>query len=190
MIIAIKEQDGFKIGLSVADMNANMDDHDLTLPDNVPFWKVKGETGCYVGLSKGDFAADVLRACPELFRGLKDMKDIVGRLPAIREALMEYDLVNDEEYWDNDIVLVLGDHAYVINCYFIINEITDYEPMFSRLSYMAMSVLDATEGEMAEQRILKATRHYDAMRKLNHFPIVIYNTKTGKRKIYKEYPKH
>ena len=189
MIIVIKEEEGFKVGLSVGDVSVNMHEEDLAHVDNIPFWKVKGETGVYAACARGTISADVLCAHPELLRGIRNMNDLVGRLPSIRAQLKEFDLINDDEYWDNDLILFLGNQALIINSYFNVNQIDYFEAFCTRAGQAMRAVLEATAGEDAEKRILKACKHYDAMRLVSHLPLVIYNTKTGKRKVYYEYPK-
>ena len=42
MIIAVKKEDEIAVGISICDGSVNMTEKDLSLADNLPFWKVKG----------------------------------------------------------------------------------------------------------------------------------------------------
>lgn len=42
MVVAIKKDDKISVGITVCDSLVDMTEKDLSLMENIPFWKVKG----------------------------------------------------------------------------------------------------------------------------------------------------
>ena len=88
MVIARKDGDRIVVGLTVADTLIDMTERDLSLIENIPFWKVKGEKKCYVFAEDLTFATDLLRFNDYVFKNITDGNSVITNVvPKIKELM-------------------------------------------------------------------------------------------------------
>ena len=91
MVIARKDGDRIVVGSTVADTLIDMTERDLSLLENIPFWKVKGEKNCYVFAEDLTFATDLLRFNDYVFKNITDGNSVITNVvPKIKELLSKY----------------------------------------------------------------------------------------------------
>lgn len=183
MFVAVKKDDGFLVGCSILDDCINMDESDMVLEDNIPVWKLRGRKGVLVMCGERNFASTLLKYNKKLFNFDICDKEIYGDFVSrLKNFLRDYDLIDDEGSWNNELLVVNGDEAYVISAYFAVSKVTDY---YSIGSWFRLTTGSLTEsiGRNAENRIVDAFRLVEKMRNCALFPISIYDSRNGKRKI-------
>ena len=79
MFVAVKREDRVVVGITICDTYGDMTEKDLSLPDNIPFWKVKGEKNCYVCTDDINYSSDLLRYNDYVFKGVTDGKRRHGK---------------------------------------------------------------------------------------------------------------
>lgn len=183
MFVAVKKDDGFLVGYSILDDCINMDESDMVLEDNIPVWKVRGKKGVLVMCGKHDFASTLLKYNKKLFNfDICDKEMYGGFALRLKNFLRDYYLIDDKGSWCNELLVVNGSTAYMISAYFDISKVTDY---YSSGSWFRLITGSLTEsiGRNAETRIVDAFRLVEKMRNCVLFPISIYDSRNGKRKI-------
>ena len=185
MFVAVKKDDGFLVGYSILDNCINMDERDTLLEDNIPVWKLRGRKGVLVSCRERDFASTLLKYNKKLFNfDICDKEMYGGFALRLKNFLRDYDLIDDKGSWSNELLVVNGDAAYIISAYFDVSKVTDYS---SGGSWFRLTTGSLTEsiGRNAETRIVDAFRLVEKMRNCALFPISIYDSRNGKRKIVK-----
>ena len=183
MIIAIKKDNEITVGHSICDSSANMTEKDLSLSDNLPFWKVKGEKDCYVVTDDVNRASDILMFNDYVFRGITDGKSVIENvLPKLKKLLDKNNQIIKGKEWPNILLIIKGDKLFKINNYFCVNEIDDYTAVYCE--GLVLGTLDSTAELEPTERILRAVRLVDRMRGKQTFPISIFSTKTKRKKVY------
>ena len=183
MFVAVKKDDGFLVGYSILDNCINMDESDTLLEDNIPVWKLRGKKGVLVICKERDFASTLLKYNKKLFNfDICDKEMYGGFVSRLKNFLRDYDLIDDKSNWSNELLIVNGDEAYIIDTDFTVTKITDY---YSCGSWFRLTTGSLTEsiGRNAETRIVDAFRLVEKMRNCALFPISIYDSRNGKRKI-------
>lgn len=183
MIIAIKKEDEITVGISICDCSVGMSEKDLSLADNLPFWKVKGEKDCYVCTDYLNYATELLRYNDYVFKGISDGKSVIENvLPKIKELLSKHkQLINNKE-WHNQLLIIKSGKIFRITNYFCVTEVDDYVALVNEGE--VLGVLDSTETKQPKENILTAIRHLERMRNRTLFPITIFDNKTKKKKVY------
>ena len=184
MIIAIKREDGVSVGVSICRDCADMSVTDLTNPENIPFWKVKGNPGCYAGTANVDFSGQLIRAFDAPLKKVQGAKEIASIVvPTVREMLNDFSFVDENECWNNHLLIIKSGKVYTMTNYFVVAEVEDFWVQGSLNAGVATGALECTRGENAEKRIVEAFRCVERMRQNVCFPIVLIDTKTGRRKV-------
>lgn len=186
MFVAVKNDDRFLIGCSVRDGNINVDESDLLLEDNIPVWKVRGKKGVLVACGECGFAATLLKYNDRLFNFEINDDEMFGDfVRRLKHFLYHFDVINDKGHWENELLLVKDDFAYVVASDFTVLKIVDYKSSNS-WNRLTRGSLVHSEGEPAKKRIVDAFKLVGKMQNKELFPIAIYDSKTGKRKIVRK----
>lgn len=186
MFVAVKNDDRFFIGYSIRDNSIDMDESDLLLEDNIPVWKVRGKKGVLIMCGERDFAAALLKYNKKLFNfEISDKEMFGGFVPRLKDFLQYYDLVDNNGNWNNELLIVKDNAAYRVENDFTLTKIVDYCSS-GRWNRLTTGSLAGSEGEPAEKRIVDAFRLVVKMRNYELFPILLYDSKSGKRKIIRK----
>ena len=185
MIIAIKEKDKVVIGYSNGDSWSRLAEKDYVDQENVAIkFSEKGRVFACATMNK---ASDKL-----LYdKGFVENDDINPKsihcdiIGFIKMTLGKRDNPDKEEYWQNTLLICDDKTIYDIDTRFNFYEVDDYVCHGYRVETLK-SVLDATEGLPAEERILKAVKFVGKMHKESLFPLVITDTTSRKFKIVNE----
>ena len=181
MIIARKQNDKIVVGLTVADSLIDMTERDLSLPENVPFWKVKGVKNCYVFAEDATFATDLLRYNDYVFKNITDGNSIISEvIPKMKELLDRNNQIVDSE-WGSQLLIIKDNKMFTIGHSFVVTEINElvglgYEPYL-------LGGLDRFSDKPIEESILLSLRSLNRMNNRNFFPLVLFDSKTKKRKV-------
>lgn len=182
MFVAVKKDDGFLVGYSILDNCINMDESDTLLEDNIPVWKLRGKKGVLVSCNERNFASTLLKYNKKLFNfDICDKEMYGGFALRLKNFLRDYDLIDDEGSWNNELLVVNGDEAYMISAFFAVSKVTDYNS--GGWFRLTTGSLTESKGRNAETRIVDAFRLVEKMRNCVLFPISIYDSRNGKRKI-------
>ena len=183
MIIAVKKEDEIAVGISICDCSADMSEKDLSLADNLPFWKVKGEKDCYVCTDDLTYATDLLRYNDYVFKGISDGKSIIENvLPKMKDLLSKHNQLIKNKEWQNQLLIIKSGKIFRITNYFCVTEVDDYTALAGES--LALGVLDNMEDAKPKDSILTALRHIGRMRNRIFFPVTIFDYKTKKKKVY------
>ena len=185
MIIALKRKKKTVVAVSVVDQSSAMTDRDLMLPENLPFWQIKGVDNCYAGARKIGFAVDLLRYHDEIFEGITDAASIRELVvPKMKELLKKYDMITSDGMWQNLLVIVKDDKIYTIDDFFSVWDESEYliETLF--IDDYIKGTLDDTKDLSAEDSILTSLRTYQSMGNRRGFPVMIYNLTDKTKKVY------
>ena len=183
MILAVKKDDRIVVGINVISSLADMSERDLALSENIPFWKVKGNKDCYVFADTLSFAADLLRYNDYVFKDVSDGKSIVEKVvPKIKELLGRYSQIIKDKEMDTQILIVKGNKMFTIGRFFTVSE----EDRFVGLKNNQYSIgaLEESSDMDLEQSILFAARTVGRMRNIYNFPLLVFDNKTKKRKVF------
>ena len=185
MIVAVKNEDRVIVGVSICEGSADMTPKDLALEDNFPFWKVKGEKECYVGAEEMSYSVDLLRYHPEVFKGVTDGESVVESvLPKMKKLLGKNERLIDGKEWYNGMLIIKGDRIFHISNYLCVSEAEEYiAEGFD--SYME-GALEATRDMEPADRVLEAFRHTARMRNRMLFPVMLFDSKSKRKKVYYE----
>ena len=183
MIIAVKKEDEIAVGISICDCSADMSEKDLSLADNLPFWKVKGENDCYVCTDDLTYATDLLRYNDYVFKGISDGKSVIENvLPKMKDLLSKHNQLIKNKEWQNQLLIIKSGKIFRITNYFCVTEVDDYTALAGES--IVLGVLDNMINTESKESILTAIRHVGRMRNRNFFPITIFDYKTKKKKVY------
>jgi len=181
MIIALKKGNGFLVGSSICVSSFGMTDRDLSLPENIPFFKVNGTKDCYVGTCYFSRSSDLIRYNDYIFKDVTNGESIIKNvLPKLKAFLQENGQVKNNN-WDNSLIIIKGDKIYVINRFFTVEE-----KEFAVLgSYVFLGgVYQAQEdGLDAETAIKQTVKMAECIDNRKYFPVILTDTTTNKRKV-------
>ena len=181
MIIAIKDKDRVVMACSNTDRLNRLTDKDYVDKENVAIKFSKNDN--VFGFAAMDRRSDIL-LYDDVFMDLEInaqtiIKDVI---PYIKCELKENNKPVDENgNWQNALIICDNEHVYDIDPTFGFYESDDYVCHGYRVETLK-SVLDATIGLPAEERIIKAVSFASKLHKENLFPIVITDTKSKKFK--------
>lgn len=185
MVVAVKKEDGIVVGVSGRDGLADMTTRDYMLEENIPFWKVNGVKNCYVFADTGGFAVDMLQYNDWIFKDVTDGHSIVAKVvPRMKALLAEYGQVIENKQWEGQLLIVKDGKAFVIGRYFTVSEVDDVAA-FCGDNYLLGGV-EAARDLPETERILFAVRNLCAMKSKQLFPMMVFDSKTKKRKWYFE----
>ena len=182
MILALKDNEKITVGVSSADFLVNMSTRDLALKENLPFWKVKGVKDCYVCLEDLTYDVGLFQYNDSLFVDVTDIDSIIKNfVPQMKEILRKHERLIGEK-WGNSMLIIKDNKMYKIDTYFCAQEVRDFTA-FGAESYL-IGVIEETQGMDSTQRILHALRTVNRLRNRNYFPLMVFDTKNMKRKVY------
>ena len=182
MIIARKSGDRIVVGSSVADSLVDMTERDLSLAENIPFWKVKGNKNCYIFAEDLTFATDLLRYNDYVFKNVSDGNSVISDVvPKMKELLGRYSRIIGKDEWDSQLLIIKDNKMFTIGHYFTVSEV--YE--FAGLGYeqYLLGGLEESRDKSLDESILFAVRNLNRMRCRNFFPLMLFDSKTKKRKV-------
>ena len=187
MFIGVKDKDRFIVGYSIRDVSVNMDERDLLLEDNYPVWKVRGNKGALIVCSELDFASTMLKYNKKLFDfDICDENIFGGFISKLKSFLDQFDLIEDSVHWNNQMLIIKEDCAYLISDVFSIEKVVDYCSSNQWMDLVTGSLARSADVTV-EKKIVDSYELIDKMRAKNMFPIALYDSKTGKRKVVRKY---
>ena len=182
MILATKKDNTIFVGISICDCCINMSNKDLSLKDNLPFWKVKGEKDCYVGTQKLTFATDLIKYSDNLFKNILDTNSIIENvIPKLKKELAKYNLLTDNN-WNNQLIIIKNNKLFHVSTFLEVTEIENHLALGYE-NYI-LGALDNTETLEPAESIFESVRSLNRMKNLQLFPLTIFNTNTKKLKTY------
>ena len=182
MVIARKDGDRIVVGSTVADTLIDMTERDLSLLENIPFWKVKGEKNCYVFAEDLTFATDLLRFNDYVLKNITDGNSVITNVvPKIKELLSKYSQIINGKEWDSQLLIIKDNKMFTIGHYFTVSEVDE----FAGLGYeqYLLGGLEESRDKSLEESVLFAVRNLTQMRCRNFFPLMLFDSKTKKRKV-------
>lgn len=183
MLIARKDGDRIVVGLTVADSFIDMTERDLSILENIPFWKVKGEKNCYVFAEDLTFATDLLRFNDYVFKNVTDGNSIITNVvPKIKELLNKYSQTIDGKEWGSQLLIIKDNKMFTVGHYFTVSEVDEFVG-FGFESYL-LGGLEESRDKPIEESVLFTVRNLNRMRRKNLFPLTIFDSKTKKKKVF------
>ena len=185
MIAAVKREDKITVGISICDTSIDMAEKDLVIEENIPFWKVKGEKECYVFASCATYSTELLRFSDYVFRGITDCRSVLEKVvPKMRNLLGRFERLKNDKSWNNEMIIIKGNKLFSIDSYFCVSEIDAIESFGFSEEYYIKGGLEATKDLDSTESILMATRNTERMLNNKLFPMIIFDSKTKRKKIY------
>ena len=186
MYIAIKEKQKMYVAVTNSEYLVNMSAKDMLLDDNLTLWKVVGRKGWYMSTSRCNPTTDILRYAKGLFAKEITYQTLLAHtIPKMKQLLGERDLIKDK-YWYNELLIVNKDKAYVIDGYFCLREVVDFDVCDARADVIR-GCLEFNKNLPAKVRICEAIHSVEEMRGKSHFPAVLLDVATGKRESWWSY---
>lgn len=183
MLVAVKKENEVQVGVSVRDSLVDMTDRDVSLLENIPFWKVKGGKDCYVFAEDLTYAVDLLKNSDYVFKNLTDARSVIDSvIPKMKNLLDKYFRLLNGKEWDSQLLIVKDGNMYSIDHYFTVTEEPNFVA-FNNTGYL-LGGLEESDGDSPIDAILFATRKLKEIKNANMFPLVTFNTKTKKVKTY------
>ena len=190
-MIVFKEKGGF-CAISLCKSYWGVDEKGALLDDNVNMWKVKGEKGCYVLTPMSSALIDALRYQPKMFKGITDFTSVVTNfIPKLKELAKSMGFLSDKGEildWPR-LVIVKGDRAFSVNCYGIVQEVDDFITRDIFLDEQLYGCLEGVGAGDIRAKVLEAIEWHSRWMHENPFPILMLNTRTGKRQVLTSFPK-
>ena len=182
MIIAKKSGDRIVVGVTVADSLVNMTERDLSLAENIPFWKVKGNKDCYVFAEDLTLATDLLRYNDYVFKNVSDGNSVISDVvPKMKELFGRYSCIIGKDEWDSQLLIIKDNKMFTIGHYFTVSEVDDFVGLGFE-TYL-FGGLEENRDKPTEESILVSLKSLNRMRSRNFFPLVLFDSKTKKRKV-------
>lgn len=183
MVVAIKKDDKISVGITVCDSLVDMTEKDLSLMENIPFWKVKGTKDCYVFAEDLTYGVDLLRYNDHIFKNITDGNSIiVDVVPQIKEILGRYSRIINGKEWGSQLLIIKGNKMYTIGHYFTVSEVDNFVGLGFE-SYL-LGGLSEMKEETPSESILFAIKNLNRMKCRNFFPVMLFDNQTKKRKLY------
>ena len=183
MVVAIKKEDRVVVGLCVTDCLIDMTAKDLSLEENIPFWKVKGEKDCYVCLEDTTLSSDLLRYNDNVFKGVTDGKSIIEKvIPKMKELFYKHSCLIDGKEWNNQMLIIKGNRVFRVSNYFCVSEETDHVALGYERYFQG--ALDGIECEDPTETILTAVNSVSRLNNKLFFPLTIIDIKSKKRQVF------
>ena len=182
MLIARKDGDRIVVGLTLADSLIDMTDKDLSLVENIPFWKVKGVKDCYVFAEDLTFATDLLRFNDYIFKNITDGNSVITNvIPKMKEVLNKYSQIVNGKEWDSQLLIIKDNKMFTIDNYFTVTEVDEFVGV-GYWGYL-LGGLEESRDKTIEESILFAVRNLNRMRSRNLFPLTLFDSKTKKIRV-------
>ena len=186
MYIAIKEKKKMYVAVTNSEYLVNMSAKDMLLEDNLTLWKIAGRKGWYMATARCNPTTDVLRYAKGLFAKEITYQTLLAHtIPKMKQLLGERDLIKDK-YWYNELLIVNKDKAYVIDGYFCLREVVDFDVCDSRADVIR-GCLEFNKNLPAKVRICEAICSVEEMRGKKHFPAILLDVATGKKEAWWSY---
>lgn len=183
MILARKSGDRIAVGLSLADSLVDMMERDLSLAENIPFWKVKGNKNCYIFAEDLTFATDLLRYNNYIFKNVTDGNSVISDVvPKMKELLGRYSRIIGKDEWDSQLLIIKDNKMFTIGYYFTVSEVDEFVGL--GFEKYLLGGLEENRDKSLEESILAAIRNLNRMRCRNFFPLVLFDSKTKKKKVF------
>ena len=183
MLVAAKKDDKIMVGVSVCDSLIDMTEKDLSLIENLPFWKVNGTNDCYVFADERNFAVELLRYNDHIFKNITDGNSIITTVvPKMKELLSKYLQVVDGKQWEGPLLIVKGNNMYSIGNFFTVTEVKEFVG-FGYESYLLGSLYESKDKDLTES-ILFAVENLNFALSKNFFPLMVFDNQTKRRKFY------
>ena len=178
MIIVIKEKDRVVVGFANSEWNYPYPDEDAMEAENIPVKHLCGAQERLLGFTKASFLADLFMYDGELLvepTTADEMKRDIA--PMVQRAAKQFKRIDEDDGWQNAMIVVEGDRIFDVNTTFQVREIVNYVCHGYNIE-LVESVLDATAGEPAEERIRKAISYHAKMVGLAVPMIALFDTKS------------
>ena len=184
MIITLKDKNSVWVGVSTEASSFEIHKEDVIHEDNLKMWRVDGVENCLIAsLHGGGIDLDRLRYRKHL--GLSahlNLSNLITKtVPKLENLFEECGMMDGKERWQT-LVVAKGDKAFVILPNFTCCEVENFE-VCSKRSWenVAYGALAFHRELPPVERITEAFRTLREMKQVNHFPIVIMNTKSNDR---------
>ena len=186
MYIVIKEKKKMYVAVTNSDYLVNMSATDMLLEDNLTLWKITGRKGWYMSTARCNPTTDVLRYAKGLFAKEITYQNLLAHtIPKMKQLLGARDLIKDK-YWYNEVLIGNKDKAYVIDGYFCLREVTDFDVGDSRADIIR-GCLEFNKNLPTKVRICEGIHSVEEMRGKNHFPAIVLDVTTGKKETWWSY---
>lgn len=182
MVLVKKIDGGAVLGISNSRALVDMSTRDLSLDSNTPLWKPRGTGDCYVCMDSISLTADVLRYSDGVFNDATNVKSILKSvIPKMKAVLNAHGLLLTENRWDGPLFIITPQKIFKISNYFTVSEVEDCGA--DGFSYYLTGAMAEAKGHEPEKAVAFAYETMGRMLNVNPFPLIIFNTKTKKRKI-------
>ena len=186
MYIAIKENNKMYVATTNSEYLVNMSAKDMLLDENVTLWKIAGRKGWYMATERFNTATDVLRYAKGLFAKEITYQSLLAyTIPKMKQLFAGRELIKDK-YWYNEVLIVSKDAAYIIDGYFCLHEVTNFEVADAR-NDIIRGCLEFNKNLPAKVRICEAIHSVEEMRGKNHFPAILLDVELGKKEVWWSY---
>ena len=187
MLVAAKKDDKIMVGVSVCDSLIDMTEKDLSLIENLPFWKVNGTSDCYVFADERNFAFELLRYNDHIFKNITDGNSIITTVvPKMKELLGKHSRIINGNEWESQLLIVKGNKMYSIGRYFSVSENDNYACLgFEGYVLGCLEELSNKGYEVSSlDKVVNSLRYLNAIRNRDYFPLITFDTSTKKRRVF------
>lgn len=176
MLIGVKDKRKVVLAYSACDIFNPVAPDDLRGPENIGLWRVIGNRHTVMGCGRPTAESDMIRYEPAVFRGeLSYDRLLCDAVPAMEELAADKEYIGDDDGRYEEFLIAQNDRLFMITFEHLVREIDDYAAI-SPDTELIKSVLHATEGEPALDRLRKAfdavTREY----RCKCYPITVIDT--------------
>lgn len=186
MYIVVKDKNTTYLAYTNADVLVDMNPQDMILKDNAIVWKISGLKGWYAACGRFYVETDVLRYSKGLFKKEITYQSLLSHtVPKMKEILEARGLVKDR-CWYNELLITSKDKAYIIDGYFCVNEVTDFNIADSRED-IVRGCMEFNKDMPVRNRICEGLHSLEEMRGRNRFPAVVLDIATGKNETWWSY---
>lgn len=186
MLIGIKEKDKVVLAFSSFDGYYPTTVDDMMRKDNVGIWKVGNNPHTIMGHGFISAESDAFRYEEHVFQGEINYDRLLHEIvPAMEEFVKEREYIGNEDKnrFDNFLIAQNGRFFNVTPEHIVFEIDTHIVIADSMVEDEAKSVLSATEGEPALDRIRKAFEFAAGTRQYDCYPIAVMDTATRKIRI-------
>ena len=186
MYIVVIDKNTTYLAYTNADVLVDMNPQDMILKDNAIVWKISGLKGWYAACGRFFVETDVLRYSKGLFKKEITYQSLLSHtVPKMKEILEARGLVKDR-CWYNELLIASKDKAYIIDGYFCVNEVTDFNIADSRED-IVRGCMEFNKDMPVRNRICEGLHSLEEMRGRNRFPAVVLDIATGKNETWWSY---
>ena len=186
MYIVVKDKNTTYLAYTNADVLVDMNPQDMILKDNAIVWKISGLKGWYAACGRFFVETDVLRYSKGLFKKEITYQSLLSHtVPKMKEILEARGLVKDR-CWYNELLIASKDKAYIIDGYFCVSEVLDFNIADSRED-IVRGCMEFNRDLPAKKRICEGLHSIEEMRGSNRFPAIVLDIATGKQETWYSY---